>query len=264
MKSSGPERLQKVISRAGIASRRAAEALIREGRVIVNGEVAQIGQKVDLSVDFVKVDGKRIQLPDRYRYVLLNKPAGYMTTKSDPEGRPTVYDLLPPAVRHGLNAVGRLDFETEGLLLLTNDGELAQLVSHPRHGCSKTYEVKVRGEPSEAAIQKLRSGIVLDRRRTRPARILSLAGNRGRRSAQSNTWWKIEIQEGRTRQIREMFQRIGHPVMRLRRVAIGRVGDRDLARGAFRELSEAEVRQLEGAHGRGRQGSDTNRGGDAR
>lgn len=245
--SGGVERLQKVLARAGVASRRASEELIRRGRVTVNGEIAQIGQKVDLRTDFVKVDGKRIQKPDRNRYVLLNKPAGYMTTKSDPEGRPTVFDLLPPQVRRGLFTVGRLDFETEGLLLLTDDGDLAQLVSHPRHGCAKSYEVKVKGTPSEDSIRKLRSGITLDRKRTQPARITSLRGNRGRRAAESNTWWKVELKEGRTRQIREMFFRVGHPVVKLRRVAIGRIGDRDLPRGAFRDLSEAEVRQLVGA-----------------
>lgn len=242
--SGGPERLQKVLSRAGVASRRAAETLIREGRVTVNGTIASIGQKVDLASDSVKVDGKRVQLPERNRYVLLNKPAGYMTTKSDPEGRPTVFDLLPPQLRRGLFTVGRLDFETEGLLLLTDDGDLAQQVSHPKYGCSKTYEVKVRGKPSPAAVAKFESGIVIDRRRTRPARIFPLGGNRGRRSAESNTWWKVEIKEGRTRQVREMFARVGHPVMRLRRVAIGRVADRDLPRGSFRELTEAEVRRL--------------------
>lgn len=244
--SSESERLQKVLSKAGIASRRAAEQLIREGRVVVNGEIATLGQKVNLDSDFVKVDGKRVHVPERHRYLLLNKPAGYMTTKSDPEGRPTVYDLLPPQMRRGLNAVGRLDFETEGLLLLTDDGDLAQRVSHPKFGCSKTYEAKVRGKPSEAAIVKLEAGIVLDRRRTRPARILPLKRNRGRRGAEANTWWKVEIKEGRTRQVREMFARIGHPVMRLRRVAIGRVGDRDLPRGTFRHLTEAEIRQLAG------------------
>ncbi len=244
VKSVETERLQKVLSRAGVASRRAAEEMIRQGRVTVNGEVAQIGQKVDLRSDFVKVDGKRIQKPGRHRYVLLNKPAGYMTTKSDPEGRPTVYDLLPPQVRRGLFAVGRLDFETEGLLLLTDDGDLAQLVSHPRYGCTKSYEVKVRGRPSEDTIRRLGSGITLHRTRTQPARITPLRGNRGRRTLESNTWWKIELKEGKTRQIREMFFRVGHPVMRLRRVSIGRVGDRDLRRGAFRDLSEAEVRQL--------------------
>ena len=240
------ERLQKVLSRAGVASRRAAEEMIRQGRVTVNGEVAQIGQKVDLRSDFVKVDGKRIKRPGRHRYVLLNKPAGYMTTKSDPEGRPTVYDLLPPQVRRGLFAVGRLDFETEGLLLLTDDGNLAQLVSHPRYGCTKSYEVKVRGKPSADTIRRLGSGITLHRKRTQPTRITALRGNRGRRTLESNTWWKIELKEGKTRQIREMFFRAGHPVMRLRRVSIGRIGDRDLRRGAYRDLSETEVRQLAG------------------
>lgn len=250
MSSEAAERLQKVLSRSGVASRRASEELIRQGRVTVNGKIARIGQKVDLRADFVKVDGRRIRQPGRNRYVLLNKPAGYMTTRADPEGRPTVFDLLPPQVRRGLFAVGRLDFDTEGLLLLTDDGDLAQLVSHPRHGCAKIYEVKVKGRPSDESIRRLRGGITLKHRRTQAARITRLESNRGRRTAEANTWWRVELKEGRTRQIREMFSRVGHPVLRLRRVAIGRVADRDLPRGAFRNLSAAEVRQLSGASSR--------------
>ncbi|MFQ5525192.1 MAG: pseudouridine synthase [Thermoanaerobaculia bacterium] len=243
-RTASPERLQKVLSRAGVASRRAAEQLIREGRVTVNGEIAEIGRKVDLTMDSVKVDGKRVTRPERNRYLLLNKPPGYMTTRTDPEGRPTVFDLLPPQVRRRLFAVGRLDFDTEGLLLLTDDGDLAQMLSHPRHGVPKSYEAKVKGRPSSEAIGKLRAGIVLSGRRTRPARLQALEGNRGRRSLESNSWWRVEIKEGRTRQIREMFARVGHPVMRLRRVAIGSVEDRRLPRGGYRDLSEAELRKL--------------------
>lgn len=235
------ERLQKILSRAGIASRRAAEDLIREGRVTVNGEVAVLGAKADLTVDFVKVDGKRVTLPGRHRYVLLNKPSGCITTRSDPEGRSTVFDLLPPQDRRRLFAVGRLDFETEGLLLLTDDGDLAHRISHPRHGCSKSYEVKVHGRPSTESIEKLRSGIVLAGRRTQPAKIAPLTRSRGRRGLESNSWWSVELTEGRTRQIREMFERVGHQVLRLRRVAIGPLSDARLPKGGYRELSEREV-----------------------
>ncbi len=257
--SSGSERLQKILSRAGIASRRAAEQLIREGRVTVNGEVAEIGGKANLAVDSVKLDGKRVTLPGRNRYLLLNKPSGYITTRSDPEGRPTVFDLLPPQVRRRLFAVGRLDFDTEGLLLLTDDGDLAHRVSHPRHGCSKSYEVKVHGRPSPESIAKLRSGIVLGGRRTHPAKIQPLARSRGRRGLESNSWWRIELTEGRTRQIREMFDRVGHQVLRLRRVAIGPLSDARLRKGTYRELTEREVELFSGLEAQPRPARGRNR-----
>jgi 23S rRNA pseudouridine2605 synthase len=259
------ERLQKILARAGIASRRKAEELIREGRVTVNGQLAAIGDKADLERDSVKLDERRIQAPTAHRYLLLNKPRGVMSTVSDPAGRPTVIDLVPPALRRALAPVGRLDFQTEGLLLLTDDGELAQHVAHPSFGCWKTYEVKVRGRPADEQIERLRSGIVLEGRRTAPCRIAALrrsskttpastrrarGGAGGRRTphrtpeGDSSSWWSVELGEGRTRQIREMFQRIGHPVQKLRRVAIGPVSDPDMPVGSLRELSEREVAAL--------------------
>src|SRR5579864_1220945 len=263
------ERLQKILARAGIASRRKAEELIREGRVTVNGQPAAIGDKADLERDSVKLDERRIQAPTVHRYLLLNKPRGVMSTVSDPAGRPTVIDLVPPALRRALAPVGRLDFQTEGLLLLTDDGDLAQHVAHPSFGCWKTYEVKVRGRPADEQIERLRSGIVLEGRRTAPCRIAALArstrsskttraaarrsgggtsgGRRNPRRApegDTSSWWSVELGEGRTRQIREMFQRIGHPVQKLRRIAIGPVSDPDIPVGSLRELSEREVAAL--------------------
>jgi pseudouridine synthase len=167
-----------------------------------------------------------------------------MSTVSDPEGRPTVIDLIPPQFRKALVPVGRLDFQTEGLLLLTDDGEFAQRVSHPRYGCRKTYAVKVKGEPLEAELDKLRQGVVIDGVRTSPCRIKSRRGPAGGRETEGNTWWTVELFEGRTRQIREMFFRIEHPVQKLRRVAIGNLEDETLPLGACRELTPREVEML--------------------
>ena len=244
------ERLQKILARAGISSRRKAEELIRDGLVTINGRVAGIGDKADPEHDAIKVDGKRVQPAQGHRYLLLNKPKGYMSTTADPEGRKTVLDLVPPALRKALVPVGRLDYNTEGLLLLTDDGEFAQLIAHPRYGSVKTYEVKVKGTPTDAQIDKLRAGILLEGYRTRPAKITSKApgrptGPRRRGEPESdNSWWTVEISEGRTRQIREMFLRIGHPVQKLRRVAIGPLRDARLPLGALRELTEQEVQKL--------------------
>ena len=244
------ERLQKILARAGISSRRKAEELIRDGLVTINGRVAGIGDKADPEHDAIKVDGKRIQPAQGHRYLLLNKPKGYLTTTADPEGRKTVLDLVPPTLRKALVPVGRLDYNTEGLLLLTDDGELAQRIAHPRYGSTKTYEVKVKGTPTEAQVDKLRAGILLEGYRTRPAKITSKGpgrptGPRRRGEPESdNSWWTVEISEGRTRQIREMFLRIGYPVQKLRRVAIGPLRDTHLPLGALRELTEQEVQKL--------------------
>lgn len=244
------ERIQRILARAGITSRRKAEELIREGRVTVNGQVAGIGDKADPGKDAIKVDGKRVHPHEGpYRYLLLNKPRGVMSTVSDPQERPTVMDFVPPALRKALVPVGRLDFDSEGLILLTDDGDFAQHVAHPRYGGSKTYDVKVKGEPSEAQLDKLREGILLEGERTAPARITRRAKGPQRRRGDDdgeghNTWWVVELTQGRTRQIREMFLRIGHPVQKLRRVAIGPLRDPHLPSGAVRELSEREVETL--------------------
>ncbi len=236
----GPQRLQKVLARAGVASRRGSEELIAQGRVTVNGETATLGQKVDPATDSIKLDGRKLTRPALERYLLLCKPRRCLTTVSDPEGRPTVMDLIPPALRRGLHPVGRLDFDTEGLLILSTDGDFSQRVAHPRHGCSKTYEVKVKGEPDPKAIERLRSGIVIFGKRTRPVEIRRIKDKR----SGVNSRWSVRLSEGRTRQIREMFQRIGHPVQRLRRVAVGSVRDPRLAPGQFRDLTPDEISSL--------------------
>lgn len=245
------ERLQKILARAGVASRRKAEELIEQGLVTVNGQTAKIGDKADPERDAIKVEGKRIQ-PHRgeHHYLLLNKPKGVMSTLSDPEGRQTVMDFIPPQFRKALVPVGRLDYNTEGLILLTDDGEFAQRVAHPRYGSVKTYEVKVKGRPSEASLDRLRAGITLEGKRTAPARITprsSPVAHRRKRDDDEggeNSWWVVQLTEGRTRQIREMFLHIHHPVQKLRRVAIGPLKDPNLPLGAVRELLPREVEML--------------------
>ena len=234
------ERLQKLLARAGLASRRGAEEYLRHGRVTVNGAVAGLGDKADPDRDAIKVDGRILKLPAGNRYLLLYKPRGYLVTRSDPEGRPTVYDLLPPKTARGLFPVGRLDFHSEGLLLLTDDGDLAQRIAHPSHGCTKLYRVRVRGRPDRATLDRLRGGIVIDRRRTAPARIHLLRGA----ASDAHAWLEVELGEGRSRQIREMFFRVGHPVKRLKRIAIGSLSDPRLAPGGVREVTPREVARL--------------------
>ena len=233
-------RLQKVLSQAGIASRRAAEKLIAEGRVMVNGKtVTEMGVKVDPAVSEIKVDGRRVKSAERPRYILLCKPAGVVTTRSDPQRRRTVIDLLR-GVREYVYPVGRLDYDTEGLLLLTNDGELAATLTHPRHGVERTYEATVAGMPDEEALERLRTGIPLDGRRTLPADVMLL--NKGRRDRYGVV--RMTIREGRNRQVRRMLEAVGHPVRELRRTRIGPITDRRLRPGEWRELSEAEIRTL--------------------
>ncbi len=238
------ERLQKILARAGVASRRKVEDLIREARVTINGKLAEIGDKADVERDAIKLDGKRV-LPKTgaHRYLLLNKPRGVMSTVNDPEGRPTVLDLVPPAMRKAVVPVGRLDFLTEGLILLTDDGDFAQHVAHPRYGCVKTYEAKLKGHPEEGDIARLEAGILLDGKRTSPCRITPRPVAR-RAADTANSWWIVELAEGRTRQIRDMFERIGHPVQKLRRVAIGPIHAPELPVGSLRELTEREVELL--------------------
>lgn len=244
------ERLQKILARAGIASRRKAEELIEEGAVTVNGKVALLGEKADPERDSIKVHGKRVQPSPGRRYLVLNKPKGVMSTISDPEGRPTVLDFVPPVLRKALVPVGRLDYNTEGLMLLTDDGDFAQRIAHPRYGSTKTYEVKVRGTPREVDLDRLRAGVFLEGRRTAPAEInarnphkASAVRRRGEPES-DNSWWVVQLSEGRTRQIREMFFQIGHPVQKLRRVAIGPLKAPELEPGALRELTEREVEKL--------------------
>lgn len=248
------ERLQKILSRAGVASRRAAEDLIRAGRVTIDDRVAVLGDRArqwGKGRETVRVDGEPIARMDATLYVLLNKPAGHVTTRSDPEGRPTVMDLLPERWRGRLKPVGRLDYRTEGLLLFTDDGDLANRLTHPRFGCTKRYLVKVRGFPGRAAIERLGRGMFIAGRRTAPVTPRPVRTRRGGRTARSSSWWEMELREGRTRQIREMFFRVGHPVQRLRRVAIGRLEDAHLPTGDWRELSVREVASLKAGSGGG-------------
>ena len=233
-------RLQKLLSQAGVASRRAAEKLIAEGRVTVNGAtIREMGVKADPSVDDIRVDGSRVRTAARQRYILLYKPAGYVTTRSDPQRRRTVIDLLA-GVREYVYPVGRLDYDTEGLLLLTNDGDLAARLTHPRHGVDRTYEAHVAGTPDDAALDRLRRGIPLDGRRTLPADVTLLKRASSRREAVL----LITIREGRNRQVRRMCEAVGHPVRTLKRVKIGPLADRRLEPGDWRELSAAEVDTL--------------------
>ena len=232
-------RLQKILSTAGVSSRRAAERLMAEGRVSVNGEtITELGSRADPDHDDIRVDGRRVRVATRRLYVLLNKPRGYVTTRSDPEGRRTVLDLLP-RVREYLYPVGRLDYDSEGLLLLTNDGDLAARLMHPRHEIARTYHARVRGVLDDAALTRLARGIVIDGRRTRPAKV--------RRLAPSTI--EITIHEGRSRQIRKMCEAVGHSVSRLQRVRFGPLTDPTLPAGASRELTTREVAQLKRAVG---------------
>ena len=233
-------RLQKLLSQAGVASRRAAEALIVDGRVSVNGRtVLELGTKADPEHDDVRVDGSRIKGAALPRYILLNKPRGYITTRSDPQRRRTVIDLLS-RVREYVYPVGRLDYDTEGLLLLTNDGELAAALTHPRHEVPRTYEAQVAGIPQDDSLERLRRGIPLDGRRTRPASVDLLT--RVRRRVDGAI--RITIREGRTRQVRRMCEAVGHPVQRLKRTRFGPIADAKLPTGCWRDLSAAEVRTL--------------------
>jgi len=234
------ERLQKILSQAGIASRRASEQLMRDGRVTVNGDtIRELGSKADASRDDIRVDGRRIKVAAHHRYLLLNKPRGYMTTRSDPERRPTVLDLLRGVTEY-VYPVGRLDFDSEGLLLLTNDGELAARLTHPRHGVARVYEARVLGVPDTRDIARLSRGIVLEGGRTSPAEVKVLPHGRDAREATLS----IVIREGRNRQVRKMCDAIGHPVVRLKRTRIGRITAKGLKPGDIRDLTRDEVRSF--------------------
>jgi 23S rRNA pseudouridine2605 synthase len=237
-------RLQKIIADAGITSRRKAEELILQGRVSVNGQiVTQLGSKADVARDHVRVDGRRIPPPTRHICLLLNKPAGYVSTVSDPQHRPTVISLL-----RGLKArvypVGRLDFHSSGLILLTNDGELANFLMSRAAAIPRTYHVKLEGRADPADLAKLEQGIVLDGRRTAPARIRLLA-------ERTKPWYEITLTEGRYHQVRRMFERIGQAVIKLKRVRIAFLADEGLAPGHFRYLTPAEVKRLRNWKGTG-------------
>ncbi len=254
------QRLQKIIAAAGIASRRKAEELIAAGRVQVNGQVVtELGTKADPAHDHIRVDGKLLQGPEHHRYLVLNKPKGYVTTASDPEGRPTVMDLIRTGER--VFPVGRLDYPSEGLLLMTNDGELANALTRAAARVEKTYLVKVSGHPSESALNQLRNGIMIDRgsqirapqkAAPRPGRT-QFVGERGRVMTAparirllregENPWYEMVLTEGHNREIRKMFEEIGHHVEKIRRVGFGPLV-LDVEPGRHRELTLEEVAQL--------------------
>ena len=242
------ERLQKILSRAGIASRRGAETVMSQGRVTVNGvAVTRLGTKADLDRDDIRVDGVRLRPPAAPVYLLLNKPKGVVTTRHDPEGRATVMDLVPAV--QGLFPVGRLDVTSEGVLLLTNDGAFAERVAHPRYEVPRVYEAKVRGVPDARTLAGLRKGIRVEGELLSVDRVRIL-------EADKNAWLELTLHEGKHHEVRRLLEAVGHPVAKLRRVAIGTLNLRGLGPGEFRHLTPQEVRQLrEGGRpvsGRGR------------
>ena len=239
------ERLQKLLSQWGIASRRQAEQMILAGRVQLNGTIAQLGQKANPAVDQIKVDGIFIQPTHRptLTYLLLNKPAGVLSTCTDPWHRPTVLDLLPEALKegHGIHPVGRLDADSTGALLLTNDGALTFYLTHPSHHIPKTYEVWVEGYPAESVLQQWRQGVMLSGRRTLPTNVTVLE-----QSPQRQTLLQVILTEGRNRQIRRVAEQLGHPVRYLHRTAIGPIqlqspGTVPIASGQYRLLKDIEI-----------------------
>lgn len=242
------ERLQKILSQWGIASRREAEAMIMAGRVRCNGTVVGLGQKADPQRDAIEVDGKLIQPVHRppLVYLLLNKPAGVVSTCDDPQGRPTVMHLLPSELQvgKGIHPVGRLDTDSTGALLLTNDGELTFGLTHPRHSISKTYRVWLHGHPSESVLQQWRQGVVLEGRKTRTAQVRVIE------RSSSQTCLEIILKEGRNRQIRRIAAQLGYPVMQLHRTAIGPIqlqplGEPPLPKGRYRHLKDFELQFLQ-------------------
>jgi len=238
------ERLQKILAHAGIASRRKAEEMIQQGRVSVNGQiVSELGSKADPDDDVIKVDGKKIRIARRQLYILLNKPKNVMSTSSDPEGRPTVLEYIRDEIKERIYPVGRLDFGSEGLLILTNDGEFTKFMTQAGV-IPKVYHVKVSGKPAEGDIARLRRGIRIENERLAPSEIAL-------REEGPNPWFVVKLHQGRNQQIRQMFQAIGHPVEKLRRVRIGFLEDNKLKPGQWRFLTEQEVTQFKREFKRG-------------
>jgi 23S rRNA pseudouridine2605 synthase len=231
------QRLQKILSEMGITSRRKAEDMIFEGRVTVNGRIATIGMKADLARDHIKVDGKLLIRPEPKVYIMLNKPKDVVTSLSDPEGRMTVKDFLG-GVRYRVFPVGRLDYDSEGLLLMTNDGDFANAVLHPSKKIPKTYLVKVKGILEEKEMEKLRKGMKLLDVMTAPAKVKRI------RKAENNSWLEMTIYEGKKRQIRRMFEETGHPVLKLKRIRIDGLEMGNLKPGAYRYLTAGEIDKI--------------------
>ena len=230
-------RLNQFIARSGLCSRRHADRLIAEGRVTVNGKRACVGEQVQPEQDHVKVDGKLVQPSRDHVYILLYKPTGYLCSLKDPGKRPLVTDLLREFRGRRLFTIGRLDFNSEGLILITDDGDFAAHVGHPSTGPEKTYQVRARGVPDEKILNKIRTGITVGGIKTRPARVRLLR-------AGANSWLEVRLKEGRNRQIRRIFQALGHPVVRLRRTAIGAFKIGAMKPGQFRLLTSSEVDRL--------------------
>lgn len=234
------ERLQKILSQAGVASRREAENIILDGRVAVNGVVVtELGTKADPEADSITVDGKKLTVAEKRVYLILNKPVGYMTTMKDPEGRPIVTDLLK-GVPERVYPVGRLDYNTEGLLILTNDGALANNLMHPSHEVDKGYLVRVSGQVAETQMQKLAEGVMLEDGMTAPAKVLPVS------SSENNSWISVTIHEGRYRQVRRMCEAVGLKVVRLKRTRYDFLELGEMRPGQFRYLTPQEVGRLKG------------------
>jgi 23S rRNA pseudouridine2605 synthase len=231
------QRIQKILAQMGVASRRKAEELIIEGRVTVNGKAAVLGMKADPAKDHIKVDGRLLTRPEPKVYLMFNKPVGVVTSLYDPEGRPTVKDFLK-GIKYMVFPVGRLDYDSEGLILITNDGEFAHSILHPSKKVSKTYVAKVKGIIDEDSIEKLRHGVRLEDGLTAPAKAKRI------RHTESNSWVEITIYEGRKRQVRRMLDKVGHPVIRLRRIAINGLKLGDLKPGEMKRLTQEEIKRL--------------------
>jgi len=232
-------RLQKWLSMSGVASRRKAEEMIAEGRVYVNGvQVTELGAKANPQTDLVELDGKIVEIVQEKIYIMLHKPEGVVTTVTDPFGRTTVMDLVPDKMR--LYPVGRLDFDTSGLLLMTNDGEWAQKLTHPKYEISKTYTAVVKGTPTAESLQKFRRGIVIDGKKTAPAQIKLIKNDK----KSTNSKVLITIHEGRNHQVRKMCEAIGHKVITLKRVEVGGLELGTLPKGKWRPLTAKEVKNL--------------------
>jgi len=246
------ERLQKILARAGHGSRRSAETLIAAGRVTVNGAVVtEPGTQSDAAVDHIEVDGVPLTVARAHVYLAMNKPYGFLTTAHDPQGRRTVMDVLPPDLPPHVLPVGRLDRDSEGLLLFTNDGEFAHRLAHPRYELDKEYHACVTGTPSLQSLQALRSGVVIDEKPTSPAQVDVVGPPYGQKPRESHTWLRIVIHEGRRRQVRLMCASVGHPVRSLVRTRIGEVLIGRLATGKTRPLSRREVASLKATVGLG-------------
>lgn len=231
-------RLNKFLSQAGVASRREADKLISEGRIGVNNEIVQtLGAKIDDEKDVITIDGKRIKPKEEFQYLILYKPSGYLVTLKDPLQRPTILDLIPN-LKSRVFPVGRLDFDSEGLLLLTSDGELANRLMHPRYRIKKVYVVNVKSIPERSRLQTLEKGVRIDGKKTAPAKVRLL------KAGSKSALVRIELTEGRKREVRRMFEAIGHPVRELKRVQFAELNLKNLKRGQWRHLTPTEITKL--------------------